>query len=232
MPKAHTRRIHGRECVVACTTLTMKSESSELSKSILEVVSTDHTPFEALVGDLMPKERFDHDEFCLDLVEGQLLSLLSDGLIQAHLLHAEPPFVTQVLPSRSTLRRFWFLITPKGEQHLSALLNDGCDGHRSDRGVLASGSHRCSPAVHIEIDRGGDGRFPPSERPGKSASSISRHQVPKSFIDAQIAQIFRTSVIAAFARRDSTESIASPGSREERTLDRRCGRFKRHPRCQ
>ena len=121
MPKGRTRRIHGA-CVVAGTTITMKSEISGLSKVILEAASTDHTPFESLVGDLISKERVDHDEFCLDLVEGQLLSLISDGLIQAYLLDAEPPFVTQVLASRPTLRRFWFLITPKGEQHLSGSL--------------------------------------------------------------------------------------------------------------
>jgi hypothetical protein len=84
----------------------------------------------------MLKDRFGPDEFCLDLVDDQLLSLISDGLIQAYLLHAEPPFITQVLASGPTLQRFWFLITPKGEQCLRSSLNDLCDGDRSESGTL------------------------------------------------------------------------------------------------
>lgn len=97
--------------------------TSELSKLLLEAVSTECTAFEAVIDHVMPSESKDSADCNFDSVEGRLLTLIGEGFVEAFLLHAEPPYLTPVVPSLRTLPGFWFHITAKGEQHLGGLLN-------------------------------------------------------------------------------------------------------------
>lgn len=95
--------------------------TSELSRLLLEAVSADCTAFESVVGHVIPNERLNAADCDPVSVDRKLLTLVGEGLVEAFLLHAEPPYITAVVPSMRTLPGFWFYITAKGEQYLGGL---------------------------------------------------------------------------------------------------------------
>jgi hypothetical protein len=96
----------------------MKARSHELDRVVLEAVSDDYLSFESLVSKLS-ESNLAHDAV-LD-IERMLLSAISNHLVGAYLIHADPPYATEVGANPETIRRYWFCITDEGREYLRRL---------------------------------------------------------------------------------------------------------------
>lgn len=96
----------------------MKIRSHELDRVVLEAVSDDYLSFESLVSKLS-QSKF-AQAAALD-IERLLLTAISNHLVSAYLLHADPPYATEVGANPETIRRYWFSITEEGREYLRRL---------------------------------------------------------------------------------------------------------------
>jgi hypothetical protein len=92
--------------------------TDELDRLLLGAVGDDFVTLESVVDKLCPDGPIfsKHDP---ELLYSRLLTLLSDKLINAYLLHADPPYITPVKMSDRTLRMSWFYITQRGRKCLA-----------------------------------------------------------------------------------------------------------------
>ncbi len=91
----------------------------ELDRVVLEAVSEDYQSFEALVSKL---SRARNADCGVNEIEKALLGALAKHLVSAYLLHADPPYATEVGASPETIQRYWFAITEEGREYLRELL--------------------------------------------------------------------------------------------------------------
>lgn len=84
----------------------------------MEAVSEDYQSFEAVVNKLSQADQITYEAI---EIEGVLLSSLADNLVAAYLLHADPPYATEVGAEPGTIRRYWFCITEQGREYLRHL---------------------------------------------------------------------------------------------------------------
>ena len=96
----------------------MTASSRELDRVILEAVSEDYQSFESVVKKLSQANQFAYG--AMD-IERTLLSSIADNLVAAYLLHADPPYATEVGVDADTVRRYWFCITEEGREYLRLL---------------------------------------------------------------------------------------------------------------
>jgi hypothetical protein len=94
----------------------MTASSSELDRVVLEIVSEDYQSFETVVSKLSQIANF-----LVTDIERVLLSSIANNLVAAYLIHADPPYATEVGASSETIRRYWFCITDEGRQYLRQL---------------------------------------------------------------------------------------------------------------
>jgi len=87
----------------------------EFHRVVLEAVSDDYQPFESVVSRL---SRTHQGALGVVEVERILLTSIASKLVAAYLLHADPPYATEVGPDMANIRTFWFCITEQGLQHL------------------------------------------------------------------------------------------------------------------
>lgn len=92
--------------------------SQEFRRVVLEAVSDDYQPFESVVSRLL----LAHDG-ALGVVDIEhiLLASIANRLVAAYLIHADPPYATEVGPDMANIRTYWFCITERGLQHLGRL---------------------------------------------------------------------------------------------------------------
>jgi hypothetical protein len=97
----------------------MRASFQELERVVLEAVSEDYQSFESIVSKL---SRPDY-AYCESVdIERVLLSLIATKLGAAYLIHADPPYATEIGPDGDNIRRYWFYITEKGRKHLDRLI--------------------------------------------------------------------------------------------------------------
>ena len=96
----------------------MTASSNELGRVILEAVSDEYQSFEALVSKL---SRVNDVDFGITDIERVLLSSIAGKLVRAYLIHADPPYATEVGAEPETVRRYWFCITEEGREYLRRL---------------------------------------------------------------------------------------------------------------
>lgn len=96
----------------------MTASSRELGRVILEAVSEDYQSFESVVKKLSQASQFAYG--AMD-IESMLLSSIADNLVAAYLIHADPPYATEVGVDADTIKRYWFCITEQGRQYLRRL---------------------------------------------------------------------------------------------------------------
>ena len=96
----------------------MKTRSHELDRVVLEAVSDDYLSFESLVRKLS-QSQFAH--WAVLDIERMLLSAISNHLVSAYLIHADPPYATEVGANSETIQRYWFCITDEGREYLRRL---------------------------------------------------------------------------------------------------------------
>jgi hypothetical protein len=94
------------------------ASSRELDRAILEAVSEDYQSFEAVVNKLSQASHISYETIEIERV---LLSSVADKLVAAYLLHADPPYATEVGAAPDTIQRYWFCITEEGREHLLRL---------------------------------------------------------------------------------------------------------------
>jgi hypothetical protein len=92
---------------------------STLDRVVLEAVSEDYEPFEAVVRKLSNSTQALGGA---NEIERSLLSSIANNFIEAYLIHADPPYATAVGANLDTVRRYWFYITEQGKEHLRRLL--------------------------------------------------------------------------------------------------------------
>ena len=93
----------------------MKVSFHELDRVVLEAVSDDYQSFESLVSKL---SRSQGPHYRAVEIERMLLSAIANHLVSAYLIHADPPYATEVGANAETIRRYWFCITEEGRDFL------------------------------------------------------------------------------------------------------------------
>jgi hypothetical protein len=86
-----------------------------IDRLVLEAVSDDYQPFESVALKLSHARA---GAWAVIDVERMLLISIANNLVAAYLIHADPPYTTQVGADSSNIRRYWFCITEKGLNHL------------------------------------------------------------------------------------------------------------------
>ena len=93
----------------------------EFDQVVLQAVSDDYQSFESVVRKLSRSSRLsavaDNERIVVE-IERTLLASIANKLVAAYLLHADPPYATEVGPDRATIQRYWFCITDQGREHL------------------------------------------------------------------------------------------------------------------
>ena len=102
----------------------------EIDRVLLEAVSDDYESFESVVRKL---SRAQAGTWALMDVERVLLISIAHHLVAAYLIHADPPYATEVGADSSKIRTYWFCITEEGRRHLGRLAGnqdrDASPGH-------------------------------------------------------------------------------------------------------
>ena len=129
----------------------MRRDLGELTRLILEAVSEDCVPLEAVVSNVLERQVGASTIFESALIESTLLSSIADKYVAAYLLHAESPYVTAVEANSDTIGRYWFYITEKGVEYLQVLIQKE-----------AHCSHRIRRCVTFRLAQ--TGRRPPALR--------------------------------------------------------------------
>ena len=86
-----------------------------IDRMVLEAVSDDYQPFESVARKLSNAHA---GTWAIIDVERMLLISIANKLVAAYLIHADPPYATEVGADSTTIRRYWFCITEEGRKHL------------------------------------------------------------------------------------------------------------------
>jgi hypothetical protein len=97
----------------------MRASFFELDRVVLEAVSEDYQSFEAVVSKL--SQASDSNAGVND-IERALLRSIANNFVAAYLLHADPPYATEVGADSDNIRRYWFCITEEGREFLGRLV--------------------------------------------------------------------------------------------------------------
>ena len=90
----------------------------ELDRVVLEAVSDDYQPFESVARKLSHARA---GAWGVMDVERMLLISIAYKLVAAYLIHADPPYATEVGADSSNIRTYWFCITEEGRRYLNRL---------------------------------------------------------------------------------------------------------------
>lgn len=96
----------------------MKADLYELDRALLEAVSEDYQSFEAVVRKLSEANSAYGPATNIERI---LLTSLANKLVAAYLIHADPPYATEVGANSENIRRYWFCITDEGREYLSRI---------------------------------------------------------------------------------------------------------------
>ena len=96
----------------------MRASYRELDRAVLEAVSEDYQSFESIVSKLSLS---DQGQCGATDIERTLLNSMANHLVGAYLIHADPPYATEVGANSDTIRRYWFCITEEGRRYLGHL---------------------------------------------------------------------------------------------------------------
>jgi hypothetical protein len=110
--------------------LAMTASSHELYRVILEAVSEDYQSFESIVSQVSDA---DSAHGLADEIERILLSSIANNLVAAYLLHADPPYATEVEATPEMIRTYWFCITEEGRKYLDGFAPEQKSSRRHER---------------------------------------------------------------------------------------------------
>ena len=119
--------------------------TDELDRLVLGAVGDEFVPLEFIVDKLGRPGSPIIGRLDPDLIYSRLLNLIADKLINAYLLHAEPPYITPVQISPRALPTSWFYITQRGRKCLAS----GARGRVALRDKDARPEDEYPPAVNF-----------------------------------------------------------------------------------
>jgi len=93
--------------------------TDELDRLVLGAVGDDFVTLDHIVTRLAARDGRIAGKLDLGLLHRRLVDLITDRLINAYLLHADPPYLTPVKVNSSTLLTSWFYITQRGRKCLA-----------------------------------------------------------------------------------------------------------------
>ena len=96
----------------------MKADLYELDRAVLEAVSEDYQSFETVVRKLSEANSAHGSATNIERI---LLTSLANKLIAAYIIHADPPYATEVGANSENIRRYWFCITDEGRKYLGRI---------------------------------------------------------------------------------------------------------------
>ncbi len=97
----------------------MTISAIELKRIVLEAVSEDYESFESVVRKLSRMNKIIDGRHDADRVERSLLCSVASRLVGAYLIHADPPYATEISADLDTARKCWFHITDEGKDYLN-----------------------------------------------------------------------------------------------------------------
>jgi hypothetical protein len=92
--------------------------TDDLDRLILAAVSDDFMTLEFIADKLFKPVGGVPARLDAGTIQSRLLSLISDKLINAYLLHADPPYITSITIGYDALSTSWFYITQRGRKCL------------------------------------------------------------------------------------------------------------------
>jgi hypothetical protein len=92
--------------------------TDELDRLILAAVCDDFMTLEFIADKLFKPAGGNPAKLDAGTIQSRLLSLISDKLINAYLLHADPPYITSIDIGYEGLSTSWFYITQRGRKCL------------------------------------------------------------------------------------------------------------------
>jgi hypothetical protein len=92
--------------------------TDEFDRMILAAVCDDFVTLEFIADKLFKPASGVHTKLDAGTVQSRLFSLISDKLINAYLLHADPPYITSIDIGHEGLATSWFYITQRGRKCL------------------------------------------------------------------------------------------------------------------
>jgi hypothetical protein len=119
----------------------------ELDHLILAAVGDDFMTMEFIADKLLTPASGIPGKLDAKSLQARLLKLITDKLINAYLLHADPPFITPVEIGHDALPTSWFYITQRGRKCLS---NWSAKHGRVLRGGASQGGDKAyTPAINF-----------------------------------------------------------------------------------
>jgi len=92
--------------------------TDDLDQLILAAVCDDFMTLEFITDKILRPPGGDAGKYDAESVHSHLLQLISDKLINAYLLHADPPYITPINIGIDALGTSWFYITQRGRKSL------------------------------------------------------------------------------------------------------------------
>src|SRR5258708_37033338 len=108
--------------------------TDELDRMILAAVCDDFMTLEFIADKLLKPVAGVPPKLDAGTLQSRLFRLISDKLITAYLLHADPPYITSVNIGYKALSTSWFYITQRGRKCLGNALRKGARGPRRGTG--------------------------------------------------------------------------------------------------
>jgi hypothetical protein len=108
----------------------MTASIHELDRVVLEAVSEDYQSFESVVSKL---SKLNAAYGGVTDIERVLLSSIANKLVAAYLIHADPPYATEVGANSDNIQRYWFCITEEGRKYLAGLARKHTVSRRRNR---------------------------------------------------------------------------------------------------
>jgi hypothetical protein len=121
--------------------------TDELDHLILSAVGDDFMTLEFIADKLLKPAGGIPGKLDAKNLQARLLKLISNKLINAYLLHADPPFITPIEIGHDALPTSWFYITQRGRKCLSNL--SGKQDRVLRRGANSRGDKAFTPAINF-----------------------------------------------------------------------------------
>jgi hypothetical protein len=121
--------------------------TDELDHLILATAGDDFVTLEFIADKLLTPAGANPGKFDAKSLQARLLKLITDKLINAYLLHADPPFITPIEIGHDALPTSWFYITQRGRKCLSNMSEKQARVMR--RGSSQGGDKAYTPAINF-----------------------------------------------------------------------------------
>jgi hypothetical protein len=85
---------------------------------VLQIVLIDFETIESILNEATRWNAGTNWVWSISEIKDALFTLLTNGLVAAYIIHAEPPHFTPADPNFATLERYWFMTTDRGKRFL------------------------------------------------------------------------------------------------------------------